>query len=71
MSPQPGTAVADGRTTVYEVSGVGSARCEGIVTEVLSELDGMLSVDVDIGTGRVTVTTAGESEDGVIAAAIH
>lgn len=65
------TTVADGHTTTYKVSGVGSAHCQGIVTKALTGLDAVLSVDAGIGTGLVTVVTGGEPDDELIARTIE
>ncbi|MGW2706739.1 heavy-metal-associated domain-containing protein [Streptomyces sp. NPDC001340] len=44
--------------TAYKVDGVGSAHCQGVVTQAVGALDDVIAVDVEIGTGLVTVTTA-------------
>ncbi|MEV8393823.1 heavy-metal-associated domain-containing protein [Streptomyces sp. NPDC057539] len=59
--------VADSRTTVYAVAGMSCGHCESTLTKVIGELDDVLSVDVDITTGRVSVTTGGEPDDAGIA----
>ncbi|MDR3081734.1 MAG: heavy-metal-associated domain-containing protein [Streptomyces sp.] len=53
--------------TVYKVNGVGSAHCQGVVTKAVSGLDAIKSVDVEIGTGLVTVTTASEVDEALAA----
>ncbi|WP_319020178.1 heavy-metal-associated domain-containing protein [Streptomyces peucetius] len=63
--------MSDAHTTVYKVGGVGSAHCQGVVTEALGGLDGVLAVDVEIGTGLVTVTTGGAPEDELIASTVE
>ncbi|PWI16894.1 copper chaperone [Streptomyces sp. Act143] len=58
-------------TVVYKVEGIGSAHCQGVVTDAVSALDGVTAVTVEIGTGLVTVTTAAEADeafDALIAA---
>lgn len=62
----PSTAT-DGTTTVYTVKGVGSAHCQGVVSKAIGGLEQVLAVEVEIGTGLVTVTTGGEADDGLIA----
>ena len=47
-------------TTTYSVSGMTCSHCVAAVTEEVSRLDGVSSVDVDLNTGgdsRVTVTS--------------
>ncbi|MGW0613652.1 heavy-metal-associated domain-containing protein [Streptomyces sp. NPDC002788] len=56
--------------TTYAVSGMSCGHCKATLTKVIGELDGVGQVDVDLGTGRVTVTTAGEPDDLVIAEAV-
>ncbi|WSQ12682.1 heavy-metal-associated domain-containing protein [Streptomyces sp. NBC_01231] len=56
--------------TVYKVDGVGSAHCQGIVAKAVGALDEVRTVEVEIGTGLITVTTAaepGEELDQLIA----
>jgi len=56
--------------TRYKVGGVGSAHCQGVVTDAVGALDDVVAVEVEIGTGLVTVTTAGapdEAFDALIA----
>ncbi|MFI8963905.1 heavy-metal-associated domain-containing protein [Streptomyces sp. NPDC053493] len=63
-------AVADRTTTVYAVSGMTCGHCKSAVTQSVGELAGVLSVDVDVAAGRVTVTTGGAPDDAAIAAAV-
>jgi copper chaperone len=47
-------------TTTYSVTGMTCSHCVAAVTEEVSRLDGVSSVDVDLNTGgdsRVTVTS--------------
>ncbi|MDQ1007375.1 copper chaperone [Streptomyces sp. V4I23] len=64
------TVVADGHTTVYKVNGVGSAHCQSVVAKAIGGLDNVISVDVEIGTGLVTITTGGAPDDDLIAKTI-
>lgn len=43
--------------TDYAVSGMTCAHCVASVTEEVGALDGVTGVDVDLPTGRVTVTS--------------
>ncbi|MGK9462115.1 heavy-metal-associated domain-containing protein [Streptomyces sp. G6] len=49
--------------TTYKVDGVGSAHCQGVVAKAVGGLDQVSTVDVEIGTGLVTVTTATEPDE--------
>ena len=49
--------------TTYKVDGVGSAHCQGIVADAVGALDEVGAVEVEIGTGLVTVTTAAEPDE--------
>ncbi|MEV7000969.1 heavy-metal-associated domain-containing protein [Streptomyces sp. NPDC093982] len=53
-------------TTTYAVSGMSCAHCKATLTKVISELDGVTQVGVDLATGQVTVTSAGEPDDALI-----
>ncbi|HZG02586.1 MAG TPA: heavy-metal-associated domain-containing protein [Streptomyces sp.] len=64
---QTTTAVADSRTTVYAVSGMSCGHCKATLTKAIGELDGVLSVDVDVAAGQVTVTTGGAPDDALLA----
>ncbi|MFF9849560.1 heavy-metal-associated domain-containing protein [Streptomyces litmocidini] len=63
-------AVADSTVTVYAVSGMTCGHCKSAVTKSVSALDGVVSVDVDVDGGLVTVTTGGEPDDAAITAAV-
>ncbi|MDG9725150.1 heavy-metal-associated domain-containing protein [Streptomyces sp. DH41] len=53
--------------TTYAVAGMSCGHCEATLTRVIGELDGVTSVDVQVGTGRVTVTGPAEPDDAAIA----
>jgi copper chaperone CopZ len=63
------TAV-EGVITAYAVSGMTCGHCEATLTKVIGGLDGVTAIDVDLGTGRVTVTSATEPDDAAIAEAV-
>ncbi len=44
-------------TIDYQVSGMHCAHCATSVTEEVSGIDGVTAVDVDVDSGRVTVTS--------------
>jgi copper chaperone len=55
--------------STYTVNGMTCGHCVSSVTEEVSQIDGVQSVDVDLPTGKVTVTSdAPVSEDAVRAA---
>lgn len=64
------TAVADATTTVYAVSGMTCGHCKTAITNSVSALDGVISVDVDVAAGKVTVVTGGEPDEAAITAAV-
>lgn len=45
-------------------------HCRTAVTRSVGALDAVVSVDVDVAGGLVTVTTAGTPDDAVVAAAV-
>ncbi|WP_420719526.1 heavy-metal-associated domain-containing protein [Streptomyces sp. NRRL S-481] len=55
---------AESKTT-YKVEGVGSAHCQGVVAKAVGGLDEVTAVEVGIGTGLVTVTTAAEPDEAL------
>ncbi len=52
----------------YEVEGMTCHSCVAMVTEEVSEVPGVESVDVDLATGRVRV--AGAADDAAVRQAI-
>ncbi|CAL9593520.1 hypothetical protein SUDANB6_05308 [Streptomyces sp. enrichment culture] len=65
-----GTAAVEPVATVYAVSGMSCGHCKATLTRVIGELDGATGVEVDVDTGRVTVTSAAEPDDALIAEAV-
>jgi copper ion binding protein len=59
-----------GVTTAYAVSGMTCGHCRATLTKVIGELDGVTGVEVDLDTGRVTVTSVDEPDDAAIAEAV-
>ncbi len=60
-------------TTSYRVTGMTCAHCSAAVTEEISALPGVTSVDVDLvagGTSTVTVSSDTPLDDSVVAAAV-
>lgn len=57
-------------TTVYEVVGMTCEHCVRTVSEEVSKLEGVEAVAVDLGSSRVTVTSAIALPRGDVAAAV-
>jgi copper chaperone len=57
-------------STVYTVSGMTCGHCKAAVTQEIEALDSVLAVEVDVDSGRVTVTTDGEPDDALLAKAV-
>lgn len=55
-------------TRTYIVTGMTCGHCVASVTEEISELEGVDAVDVDLASGRATVTGEDVSDDAVRAA---
>lgn len=54
----------------YTVTGMTCEHCVASVTEELTELDGVSSVEVDLGTGAVTVTSESPLPEADVARAV-
>ncbi|KOV39005.1 copper-binding protein [Streptomyces sp. XY431] len=57
-------------TTVFTVAGMTCGHCEQAVGKAVGALDGVSGVTVDVKAGLVTVASADELDDSVVAAAI-
>jgi copper chaperone CopZ len=57
-------------TSNYTVTGMTCAHCVSAVTGELTSLDGVDDVQVDLGTGVVTVTSAQPLDDDAVRAAV-
>ena len=58
------------RIDTYHVEGMTCGHCVGAVTQEISALRGVSEVDVDLATGRVTVTSDRELTSEEVAAAV-
>lgn len=58
-------------TTNYTVTGMTCGHCVSSVTEEVSELDGVIDVDVELATGRLTVTSDGPIEAERVGTAVR
>ena len=57
-------------TTTYTVAGMTCEHCVRSVTEEVAEVPGVTAVDVDLATGRVTVSSAKPVDEGAVRAAV-
>jgi copper chaperone CopZ len=57
-------------TSTWHVTGMTCGHCVASVTEELLEVDGVESVDVELASGEVTVTSAGPLDRDIVAAAV-
>jgi copper chaperone CopZ len=55
-------------TLTYSVPGVSCAHCQSAITEEVSGVDGVASVDVDLDTKTVTITGEQLDEAAIVAA---
>ncbi|WP_433436580.1 heavy-metal-associated domain-containing protein [Nonomuraea sp. CA-141351] len=53
-------------TSTYKVSGMTCSGCAGKVKTEISKVAGVSSVDVELATGQVTVTSDGPLDDAEI-----
>lgn len=58
------------QTATYAVIGMTCQHCAASVTEEISELDGVVAVDVALDTGTVSVTSDRELGIDLVAAAV-
>ena len=57
-------------TTTYSVKGMTCEHCVRSVTDEVSEVPGVTAVDVDLESGRVTVSSDQPVDDGAVRAAV-
>ena len=57
-------------TSHYRVEGMTCSHCVGAVTQEIGALPGVAGVDVDLATGRVTVSSDREMTHEEISAAV-
>jgi copper chaperone len=58
-------------TSTYTVSGMTCGHCVNAVTSEISQLPGVDDVQVDLGSGTVTVTSRAPLDDAAVAAAVE
>lgn len=61
---------ADAHTTTRTVTGMTCDHCVAAVRQEVAKLEGVTAVDVDLASGRVTVTSVGPLDDAAFAAAV-
>lgn len=54
----------------YTVTGMTCAHCVNAVTEEVTQVPGVTAVDVDLASGRVTVTSDAPVDDDAVRAAV-
>lgn len=57
-------------TSTYTVTGMTCEHCVRAVREEIGKVEGVTSVGVDLGSGRVTVESAKPLDDAEVAAAV-
>ena len=57
-------------TSTYTVTGMTCGHCVRSVTEEVSEVPGVTAVDVDLASGRVTVSGDRPADDAAVRAAV-
>ena len=58
-------------STTYTVSGMTCGHCVSSVTEEVAQIAGVSSVDVDLATGQVTVTSQSELDRAQVQRAVE
>lgn len=57
-------------TTEYQVTGMTCEHCERSVTEEVTQIDGIDSIDVSAVTGKLIVTSSAVLDDAKVFAAV-
>ena len=57
-------------TAIYTVSGMTCGHCVSAVTEEVTAVPGVTDVDVDLASGRLTVTSDSPVDDDAVRAAV-
>ncbi len=58
-------------TSAYTVVGMTCSHCVRAVTEEVTQVPGVQDVDVDLGTGGLTVTSDTDIDDSAVRAAVE
>jgi copper ion binding protein len=57
-------------TATFTVTGMTCGHCVSAVTEEVSQVPGVTAVDVDLASGRLTVTSDAPVDDDAVRAAV-
>lgn len=57
-------------TSTYTVTGMTCGHCVSAVTSELTALDGVDAVEIELGSGKVTVTSDAPLSDAAVRAAV-
>jgi copper chaperone len=57
-------------TATYTVTGMTCGHCVSAVTEEVTQLPGVTAVEVDLASGRLTVTSDAPVDDDAVRAAV-
>ena len=57
-------------TATYTVTGMTCGHCVSAVTEEVTQVPGVTAVDVELATGRLTVTSDAPVDDDAVRAAV-
>jgi copper chaperone len=57
-------------TTTYAVKGMTCEHCVRAVTAELSQVAGVTGVEIDLATGRATITSEGPVDESAVRAAV-
>ena len=57
-------------SATYTVTGMTCGHCVSAVTEEVTQVPGVTSVEVDLATGRLTVTSDAPVDDDAVRAAV-
>ncbi len=58
-------------TATYTVTGMTCGHCVSAVTEEVTQVPGVTAVDVDLASGRLTVTSDAPVDDSAVRAAVE
>lgn len=58
-------------TSTYTVTGMTCGHCVSSVTEEAQQIPGVESVDVDLETGALSITSAGPIDDAAVRSAVE
>ena len=58
-------------TTTYTVSGMTCSHCVASITEEVTQIPGVVDVQVDLATGAVTIASQSALEDAAVREAVE